>query len=383
MNRLYSGKSHILILFSATGGGHQAVAEGISEALQTRYGGDVTTEMVDFIKDYAPLPFNRTPDWYPRMVRAPRLWSLGYHVTDGRVRARAISATLWPYVSRSARALVNRHPSDLIVTVHPLATSMILKALGANRPPFVTVVTDYVTNHAFWYDKRADIILVPTEEARQGAIKYSMDPAKVHVVGMPAPARYCAPSGDKTALRQKLGWPLDIPIVLAAGGMEGMGPLAKTVEAIAESGLDVGLMVVAGRNIKLKLELEKRSWAVPHVIYGFTREMPQMLRAADVIVTKAGAATVTEALNAHLPMVFYSRVPGQEDGNVEFVVSQGAGIWAPSPALVVEALSHWIAHPESMAEARAACQRVARPDSANRVADILAQRMGLAPSTTS
>ena len=60
-------------------------------------------------------------------------------------------------------------PADLIVTVHPIATSFALRALGRNRPPFFTVVTDLVTTHALWFDTRADRIFVPTELARQRA----------------------------------------------------------------------------------------------------------------------------------------------------------------------------------------------------------------------
>jgi 1,2-diacylglycerol 3-beta-galactosyltransferase len=172
-------KPHIVFYFSDTGGGHRSAAEAIIEAMDIEYRRKVTTEMVDFFKDYAPRPFNRVGDMYPYMVKAPQLWSASFHATDGRARARAITTTMWPIARYAAKALVQSHPADLIVTVHPFANTFALKALGVNRPPFINVVTDMVTTHALWFDNRADLILVPTETARQRALKYRMPSEKV------------------------------------------------------------------------------------------------------------------------------------------------------------------------------------------------------------
>lgn len=359
---------HILFLFSDTGGGHRSATEAIIEALQLEYGDAVSTEMVDFFKDYAPLPFNKMPDWYPEMVKAPRLWSASFYATDGRARARAITTAMWPVARHPARQLIQSHPADLIVTVHPFSNTFALKALPKNRPPFITVVTDMVTTHALWFDKRADRILVPTETARQNAIRYHMDPQQVRVVGLPVADRYCQPVGDKRALREKLGWPLDKPIVLMVGGGEGMGPLGKMARAVDESGLDLGLVVVAGRNQRLKESLEEQSWENPTFIYGFTRDMPDFMRAADFIITKAGPGTIAEAINAHLPIILYAKLPGQEDGNVTFVEEEGVGVWAPAPQLVVRALTRWISRPQEKAAVVENCRRVARPDAARQIA---------------
>ena len=89
-----------------------------------------------------------------------------------------MTASMWPLMRAAMRKLVRNHPADLIVTVHPLANTFALMALGRERPPFYTVVTDLVTTHALWFDTRADRILVPTELARQRAIAYQMPPDK-------------------------------------------------------------------------------------------------------------------------------------------------------------------------------------------------------------
>jgi 1,2-diacylglycerol 3-beta-galactosyltransferase len=254
-----------------------------------------------------------------------------------------------------------------------------LKALGSNRPPFVTVVTDMVSTHALWFDQRADLILVPTEKARLRALEYSMAPEKVRVVGQPVAARYCAPVGDKFALREKLGWAKDKTTVLLVGGGEGMGPLGKTARVIATSGLDLALAIVTGRNQRLKDHLESLDWPVPAHIYGFSHDLPDFMRAADVLVTKAGPGTIAEALNAGLPIILYAKLPGQEDGNVSFVVDERLGVWAPSPDRVVEVLTRWVQRPDVRERYADNCRRAARPDATRQIARALREILELSP----
>jgi len=376
---LTNKKPHILFLFSDTGGGHRSSTESIIEALFLEFGDAVTTEMVDFIKGYAPLPFNKMPDWYPDMVKAPYLWGLSFKISDGRMRARAITASIWPYIGKAAKELVKRHPADMIVAVHALATTSFLKALGEEdeQPLFITVVTDMVTSHALWFDTRADLSLVPTEMARQRALDYDMPPEKLRVVGQPIPERCAVPSGTKAEIRERLGWPRDQFIVLAVGGGDGMGPLGETAHAIADSGLYVGLAIVAGRNEKLKAELEERDWPIPTFIYGFTKDLPDFMRAADVLVTKAGPGTIAESLAAHLPIILFARLPGQEDGNVTFVEETGTGVWAPDPEDVVRTLARWITHPPTRQKVIENCKQAARPEASRTIARILGEKLGL------
>jgi 1,2-diacylglycerol 3-beta-galactosyltransferase len=333
--------------------------------------------MVDFFKNYAPRPFNRAADMYPYMVKAPRLWGASFHATDGWARVRVLTNTMWPIARQAARSLVYSHPADLIVTVHPFANSFVLRALGKDHPPFINVVTDMVTTHALWYDNRADLILVPTETARRRALKYNIAPEKVRVVGLPVADKYCQPLGRKSTLRKKLGWPMGKPIVLMVGGGEGMGPLAKMAQAIDTSGLDVTLVIVCGRNQRLKATLEACTWENPTLIYGFTRDMPDFMRASDFIVTKAGPGTIAEALNAELPIILYAKLPGQEDGNVTCVEEEGAGAWAPTPQDVVRTLTRWISRPEERKKVIENCRRAGRPEAARTIAHIIGDRLGL------
>jgi 1,2-diacylglycerol 3-beta-galactosyltransferase len=156
-----------------------------------------------------------------------------------------------------------------------------------------------------------------------------------------------------------------------------MGPLGQTARAIADSGLDVALVIVAGRNERLQTSLQNHRWQVPTLIYGFTKEMPDFMRAADVLVTKAGPGTIAEAFNAHLPIILFAKLPGQEDGNVTYTVDEGAGVWAPTPQRVVSALREWVTRPETRAKVVQACQHAARPNSSLDIAHAIGDRLGL------
>jgi 1,2-diacylglycerol 3-beta-galactosyltransferase len=213
--------------------------------------------------------------------------------------------------------------------------------------------------------------------ARQNAIHYSILPDKIRLIGQPVSLRCSAPLGDKTLLRSRLGWPQDKYTVLIVGGGDGMGPLAETARAIDDSGLDVVLIIVAGRNSKLEAELREQTWENPAFIYGFTRDMPDFMRAADVIVTKAGPGTIAEALNAELPIILYAKLAGQEVGNVDFVVSEGVGVWAPESQTVVRSLTRWICRPNELQKVVINCRRTARPDASRQIALILGAQVGL------
>lgn len=361
----------ILFLFSDTGGGHRSAAEAIIEALETHFPGQARTELLDVLKDYAPKPFHLLPGSYPIMVKIPQAWELGYRLLDGHHRQRALTAAVWPYVRSRVRQLVEEQPADLVVSVHPLLIAPIWRALGDEGPRFVTVVTDLVTPHALWYHRKVDLTLVPTNEARLRAIECGLTAERVQVIGLPVAQRFCREPAPKAELRQQLGWPVDRPVVLLVGGAEGLGPVFDTARAVARLPGEFALAVVAGRNEALRQRLEQVDWEVPTMIYGFERRMPELMQAATFLVTKAGPGTITEAVNAGLPIILYNRIPGQEDGNVDYVVDKGVGQWAPSPSATAAAVRGWLESPEAVSAAAENCRRIARPKAAQEIAELL------------
>lgn len=370
-------RPHVLFLFSDTGGGHRSAAEAIIEALNLDFPDRISTEMVDFFKEYAPPPFDLAPELYPPMSKIPDVWEFGYKLSDGQRRTRIFNNVMWPYVRRAAFRLLNEHPYDLLVSVHPVPVIPVGRALKPGSPPFITVVTDMVSTHAWWYNRRSDLVLVPTEIARQRGLTYGLRPDQIRVVGLPVAQRFCLPLGSRRLTRIRLGWPQHQPVILLLGGGDGMGPLYKVARAISDAHLNAALVIVTGRNQKLKTQLEAEEWSTPTFIYGFVREMPDFMRCADILLTKAGPGTISEAFITGLPMILYSRMPGQEDGNVSYVVSEGAGVWAPEPTRIIEVLRYWLEHPDEREKFALNCLRLAKPDASRLIARAIAEQLGV------
>ncbi len=364
----------VLVLFSDTGAGHRSAAEAIIEALNLEFNHTIETEMVDFFKSYAPPPLDQAGPTYPAMSNMQLLWKIGYEMIDGRRRSKFLYDMLWPYVKEATARMIEEHPCDLIVSVHSMVNNPVLRLLGENIP-YITVVTDMVSTPAHWYNPKADMIVVATQAAFDRGVKLGVPPDKMRIIGLPVFDRYCHPVEDRAAVRRQLGWPLNVPVVLLIGGGEGLGPLERNAVAIDKARLNVMQVVVAGRNKKLREKLEQRRWHTPPMVYGFVKEMPAFMQAADFIVTKAGPGTISEAFIAGLPIILYSRVPGQEEGNVTYVAENGAGVWAPQPTKVVKALRNWLHHSSEHRKARQASLSLARPDSSRQIAHLIAERL--------
>ena len=375
MDPLHSERPKVLFLFSDTGGGHRSAAEAIIEALTIYYPNLLETEMVDIFLA-APKPLDLAIPTYPAMASMTALWGTTYKMSNGRRRARFIHDAFWPYIRRAAYRIVDEHPADLIVSVHPAPNIAILRAMTI-KTPYLTVVTDLVSTHALWYDCRTDLVVVPTEEARQRGLKLGLDPNQLEVVGLPVSDRFCHIQGSRKELRAKLGWPQDLPVILMVSGGLGMGPLGRTAVAIDRADLAASMVIITGHNTKLRAKLEKRSWNMPTKIYGFVHEMPQFMQAADMLVTKAGPGTISEAFIAGLPLILYSRIPGQEEGNVSYVVDKGAGVWAPEADQVLDTIRSWLSNPAELRHTAWNSKQLGRPNASRRITELIAQRVGL------
>ena len=370
-------KKRILFLFSDTGGGHRSATEAMIEALDLEFPGRFESKMVDFFREYYPRPLSYAPEMYPPISRLPQAWGLSFKASDGRARSDAVNQIAYPYVRRAAQRLVKDNPADLIVSVHPLVNTTLARAMKDSPRPYITVVTDLVSTHAFWFDRRADLVVVGTEQAKAKAISYGIPEGNLRVIGLPVADRFNQPLADRAGWRAERGWGNDRPVILLVGGGDGMGPLKRVAKAINDAELNASLVVVCGRNADLKADLEAVDWKIPVHLYGFTTEMPQFMTAADMLVTKAGPGTISEAFIAKLPLVLYSRLPGQEDGNVTYVEELQAGVWAPHPREVVEALRTWVDDPVARAAASAASAKAARPHAAREIARLIADQVGV------
>lgn len=363
----------VLFLFSDTGGGHRAAAEAIRDALLIRYENQVRVEMIDVFRSYTPFPFKYMPEMYPWIINYSKTsWGLSYRLTNSRESARLLSRGMYVSIEKGLKRMFRENPADVVVCVHSILTQPSLSAMMRfeRRPPFMTVVTDLVSTHMFWYDKRVDRCLVPTSPAFERGLESGLKPDQLRVTGLPVHPRFAQGLMDKASARQQLGWDPDLPAILMVGGGEGMGPLFKTARALNDAALKCQLVIIAGRNKLLKDKLESGDWNQPTHIYPFVTNMPMLMAAADILVTKAGPATISEACIAGLPLILNDAIPGQETGNVDYVVENGAGVFAPSAREVVEAAADWLSEGAAGLRRRSEnARRLGRPEAVWTIAD--------------
>ncbi len=368
-------KPRILFLFSDTGGGHRSAAEAIIEALELEFPKKYECKMVDIFRDYAPLPLNYAPDIYPRLSKMPRMWGLGYRFSDGTRRTRIFYDAIWPYLRRSLRKLLKENPAELIVSVHQLVNTPLLRARVKPSGRFVTVVTDMVSTHAAWYHPGADLVIVPTNSAKEKALKHGLPMEKIKVIGQPVADKYTGNFDTVENIRKKLNWLQNMKTFVLVGGGEGMGNIERYALAINEANLHCQLIIVAGRNEELRKNLINNHWNIPCKVYGFVKEMPEFMHAADVLITKAGPGTISEAFIAGLPLILFSKMPGQEDGNVDYVVKNGAGVWTPEPDQMVNTLKIWLENPTLFQVYKMNSEKLARPEATRQIARVLSEQV--------
>ncbi len=338
-------KKKILFLLSDTGGGHRASAMAISEAVEALYPERYEMVIEDVWKHHMPYPINRFPDTYS-WITGPGMpiWAMLWKLTHYRKMQRLLFAGVAPLVKDSVAAYLRSQQPDLVVSVHPLMNHLGLQWRHAAelQVPFITVVTDMVSLHSSWICPEVDRCLVPTEKARELALELGMPEEKLAVHGQPVGLKFRQVSSDKRKNRQLLGIDADRPTILIIGGGEGTGQIYRIARSIAKSIPYGQMLVVTGRNQRLKARMDAVCWKIPTRIYGFVDNMPELMGAADLLVTKAGPGTISEAFILGLPLILSGYIRGQEAGNVDYVREHNAGAYAATTRGLTALARDWL-----------------------------------------
>lgn len=366
--------SKVLLLFSATGGGHRSVAEALMEAFALQAPA-ARVILVDLFHDCTLFPINRVGRSYRLLVQnAPVLWRAIWRFGEDKRRLAWMMRLCMPLVQPVRRCLREQAP-DLVISVHPLLNHIPLRFLReeGNQAPFVTVVTDWASVPLAWFCPQVDLCVVPNEAAVHRARAAGLSAEQMRVVGMPVSGRFHPVERlAKPRWRQQLRLDPDQPTVLLVGG-GGVGSLGEIALAVADELAAEGhgqLVVICGRNEHLRQQLARRMWPIPVTVQGFVTNMPDWMGAADLIITKAGPSTIAEALVVGLPILLCSFIPGQEEGNVPFVVEHGAGVYAEKPTEIARRVGEWLRPGNTMLVQMAARARaLGRPAAAKEIAE--------------
>eukprot|EP00599_Poterioochromonas_sp_BG-1_P009447 CAMPEP_0173152620 /NCGR_PEP_ID=MMETSP1105-20130129/12350_1 /TAXON_ID=2985 /ORGANISM="Ochromonas sp., Strain BG-1" /LENGTH=544 /DNA_ID=CAMNT_0014068353 /DNA_START=210 /DNA_END=1844 /DNA_ORIENTATION=- len=337
-------KKKVLILMSDTGGGHRASAQALDQALNEQFPEKFDVEIMDIWTDHANWPYNKFVPVYRYLAKHPILWRGFYAYGSFPVTKKLTEIASWRSSFENFRRAIEASDPDFVVSVHPLTQMMPLsivenmnkrRAIAGRDPiPFVTVVTDLGGAHRCWFDNRVDACYVPSEAVRKLALKGGIDEEKIIMKGLPIRPSFWKASKPKLAIRKQLGLPTEGKTVLLMGGGDGVGGLGTIASEVANKLNNLPfasqLIVICGHNKKILQALQDKLHPTKNlnvVVKGFVNNIDEFMSASDCLVTKAGPGTIAESMVRGLPMVISSFLPGQEAGNVPFVVNGGFGIY--------------------------------------------------------
>jgi len=332
----------------------------------------VRTEVVDSYRYAASIFSKVVSDGYIGMVKTiPQLYGVIYDRAERAKQAGGFRVWAAEFTARNLQGLLAKMKPSAVVCTHafPCNAMAAYKRLFDPAIPVLGVVTDFVV-HPFWIYKNIDAYAVATAEERATMIARGIDPDRIEITGIPVDPRF-GRVRDRNAVRRELGLPLDKPVVLVMGGGLGLGPIATTARALAENGRDLYAVVIVGRNARLQRRVADDAARVPYEtrVLGFVDNVDAYMHAADVLVTKPGGLTISEALVANLPMVLMRPLPGQEERNARYLVQRGAAVRARRAADLARTVSALLDDETRRSALREAAAALGHPDAAMRIAD--------------
>jgi len=329
-------KKKILYLYSDTGGGHRAAANSLMAAVKQLKGSEIEQEAIDVFAQGSSF-LNIFARAYAPVIRyAPWLWRMLWFSLNNDFGLNILEKTASPFILKNIAKIISEKKPDILVSVHPLVNHLSIKAAkkSGHHVPFVTVGMDPVDLHKSWISLDTDVMVVATEEAKQICLKDGLPENKIRVLGIPIDPRF-SEIHDKQEAKKRIGLTKDIFTVLVMGGGEGAGNIYEIASELNKSTLDMQLIVICGRNEALKNKLSKMKMHFPARIFGFTNEVPSIMDASDIIITKGGPGAIFEALAKDLPMIITSWLPGQEEGNIKYVLAHDIGKVSKDPRQIV------------------------------------------------
>ena len=377
----------ILILHATAGSGHRRAAQALDAAFRTLAPG-ASVRTLDTLQFGSRL-FRRgySPTYDTLVGRVPRVWGLLYKsLEQPRVHrgTTPLRHALDRVNVRSLVAWIERARPTAVVCTHflPLEALAPRRRRGLLPCPLSCVITDF-TAHPFWAIDGIDRTFVATPAVREELASWGVAWESIRVTGIPIEPRFADGPLDRVAARTQLGIAPDRPTVLLMGGGNGVGPLASLAERVLGLPGEPQLLVVCGRNARLRMRMRTIAEGAPGRVrtFGFTDQIPALLSAADILVTKAGGLTCSEALAMRTPLVVFRPTPGQEEKNSQALASAGAAVRARTFEQVGESVARILAHPALRASMREGCATLARPRAAEDIArDVLAMDSSAVPA---
>jgi processive 1,2-diacylglycerol beta-glucosyltransferase len=391
-----------MIATATAGGGHLAAAAALEEAWRAFRPKDAL-EKVDLVKFFSPLHRKIHADGYLTLVEhAPELWGLVFKKTDNVKLAQRLNRfkRVFPSNSRAKfERCVKQFAPDAVLCTHylPLETLGDLRrntmrrmtrdmkrsgrggatlkgtmASGLPGPFVVSIVTDFEA-HALWMEVCVDLYCVAAEETKARLVARGAPAGNIVATGIPISAKF-SQTMDRRAARKKMGLRDDLAVLLVLSGGFGMGPVGEIVGEVDKVESPFQIIVVTGRNEELRRELAAADRRHPTQVLGFANNMHELMALSDLVISKPGGLTSSEALALGKPLFILNPIPGQEAANSDFLLERGAATKVNRVEDLPYRIERLLAS-KKLGEMAKAAKALGRPGAAARVCEETVARM--------
>lgn len=380
----------ILILSGNLGDGHKQAANALCEAARQHYP-HAEVRVIDFMELVSPRLHTVSRYIYLQGIRTfPTIYGYFYHKTR---KPDTLSSSLLKKLTIHGvdhlLHLLNAYEPTVVISTFPAAAAgmSLLKTSGATKVTTVTVITDH-TDHSYWLYEGTDHYIVGSERVRCGLQQLDIDDARISVTGIPIRANFYMniDHHHRLSLREKYGLHRTKPTVMVMGGGEGMmgSGLVDMLHSDALSPMQ--FIIVCGHNYNLKTRLGEALQHTKHhiILTGYVNSIHEIMAMSDVMITKPGGLTTSEAIACGLPMLLYHPLPGQEQDNAKFLVEAGVAIEATHDADLPLQLDRMLTNPGLLQQMQQNTRQLSMGESAAKAwcAIVQVQRRAMLTSDT-
>ena len=359
-----------------TGAGHYRASQAVARALQLLAPATHIMNVDAFNYTHPILEGLITRTYQQLRAVRPDVWAYLYDNPRVLRQVRRLRELLHRYNARKLDRLIRRFEPDVIACTQafPCGMTADYRQLRWLRTPLVGVLTDHAP-HAYWFYDSVTAYVVPSESEARVFRGHGIGAERVHPFGIPIDPQFGQPSRSLEDIRRRWGLQPRLPAVVVMGGGGGLGPMRQIVRALQDSHVDLQLVVLAGQNRWLRRWLKRKGkrqvFSKPMRVEGYINDVRDLMDAADLLVTKPGGLTTSEALARGLPMVLVDPMPGQEVHNARFLTEHGCALLAQSVHDTARLVDELLGDPLRLSLMRQAAKRCGRPDAAVRTARLL------------
>jgi len=299
----------VLIMTAAFGSGHRSAAEAITQACRARD----PEAAVSLVQVRTPMLDLAAAGYLRLIAAAPGAYRDLYRASMDPAMRQWIRIA----IGRSVEQSIGQFAPTVVVATHPFpgAAAARLRMQGKLSAPVSVVPTDFLP-HPLWIQAGVDRYFVASQKARRQLQVLGVAPGLIDVTGIPVRAGSESSATGNSQVRQ----------VLLMGGGLGLGPMIEAARSLAQTQeQQLHVTVVCGGNDGLLHEMTDLFGTDPRFeFHGHTDQVPHLMARSDLLVTKPGGLTCSEALASSLPMLLLPPLPGQEEENAAYLATTGA-----------------------------------------------------------